>query len=432
MAAEAQGVLPAPQASPSARQHYLRSYSVARLRHLAVPRRPQAASLYRNLLTVMEHLGSPTSNLAIGVPALGHFLHPGPALPDLAGCTLADRAMIEAVQALVSATERDTGTERLDGQALALVALALRQWQPILHADPRGFELVRAPGSHHTAFSPPVSPALVTRLLATTLDPVLDDACVQANPEAALLHVKICDPACGTGTFLRAAAQRMAGRLAVVRAGQQTPSPAVMRQALYDVIRHCLYGVDIDESSVELCRFSLALDVLAPEATFFCLDRHIQWGDSLLGATPALLAQGIPDAAFTPIAGDNNSVAAALRKRNQGERLGQMALTFSTAQAAPVPAAPSDRLLADAWCAAFLWPKTREAPPAVTHDTWRWLRLAPEHVAAATQATITHLASQYHVLHWHVAFPEVFALPATPEAPENAMAGWHGGFDVVL
>ena len=109
-----------------------------------------------------------------------------------------------------------------------------------------------------------------------------------------------------------------------------------------------------------------------------------------------------------------------------------MALTFSTAQAAPVPAAPSERLLADAWCAAFLWPKTREAPPAVTHDTWRWLRLAPEHVAAATQATITHLASQYHVLHWHVAFPEVFALPATPEAPENAMAGWHGGFDVVL
>ena len=60
LAAEAQGVLPAPQASPSARQHYLRSYSVARLRHLAVPRRPQAASLYRNLLTVMEHLGDPT------------------------------------------------------------------------------------------------------------------------------------------------------------------------------------------------------------------------------------------------------------------------------------------------------------------------------------------------------------------------------------
>src|SRR5919198_5457053 len=43
LAAEAQGVLPAPQASPSARQRYLRSYSIARLRRLAAPPRPQAA-----------------------------------------------------------------------------------------------------------------------------------------------------------------------------------------------------------------------------------------------------------------------------------------------------------------------------------------------------------------------------------------------------
>ena len=94
--------------------------------------------------------------------------------------------------------------------------------------------------------------------------------------------------------------------------------------------------------------------------------------------------------------------------------------------------APSARLLADAWCAAFFWPKTREALPAVTHDTWRWLHVAPERVPTAMQAAITRLASQYHVLHWDVAFPEVFALPDAPEPPENAMAGWYGGFDVVL
>jgi hypothetical protein len=381
---------------------------------------------------VLEHLGSPTSDLAIGVPALGHFLQPGPALPDLVGCALADRAMIEAVQALVSATVSDTSAERLDGQTLAMVALALRQWQPVLHADPRSFDLVRASRSHHIVLIPPVSPALATRVLVTTLDPVLDEACAQANPEAALLQVKICDPACGTGTFLRAAAQRMSGRLAVVRAGQQTPSPAMRRQALSDIIRHCLYGVDIDEPSVEVCRLRLALDALAPEATFFCLDHHIQLGDSLLGATPALLAQGIPDAAFTPIAGDDKPVATALRKRNQYERLGQMALAFPTAHTVPVPVTPPARLLADAWCAAFLWPKTRQAPPAVTHDTWCWLHQAPERVPAATQATITHLASQYHVMHWHVAFPDVFALPDAPEVPENALAGWCGGFDVVL
>jgi hypothetical protein len=205
-----------------------------------------------------------------------------------------------------------------------------------------------------------------------------------------------------------------------------------MRQALYDIICHCLYGVDIDETSVEACRYRLALDARAPDIALSCLDHHIQCGDSLLGATPALLAQGIPDTAFTPIAGDDKAVAAALRKRNQDERLGQMALPFPTAQADPVPVAPPVRLLADAWCAAFLWPKTPEALPAVTHDTWRWLHLAPERVATATQATITRLASQYRVLHWHIAFPEVFALPDASEPPENVRAGWHGGFDVVL
>ena len=78
-------------------------------------------------------------------------------------------------------------------------------------------------------------------------------------------------------------------------------------------------------AAISLALDALALDALAPDATFSCLDHHIQWGNSLLGATPALLAQGIPDAAFTPIAGDDKAVAAALRKRNQYERLGQMA-----------------------------------------------------------------------------------------------------------
>ena len=110
----------------------------------------------------------------------------------------------------------------------------------------------------------------------------------------------------------------------------------------------------------------------------------------------------------------------------RGLSTGRNPLTLHVGQREPA------RLLADAWCAAFLWPKTREALPAVTHDTWRWLHLAPERVSAATQATITRLASQYHVLHWHVAFPEVFALPDASEPPENARAGWHGGFDVVL
>src|SRR3989442_2724557 len=58
LTAEAQGVLPSPQASAAARQRYLRSYSLGRLQHLAARRRgAQAMSLYRNPWAVMEHLG---------------------------------------------------------------------------------------------------------------------------------------------------------------------------------------------------------------------------------------------------------------------------------------------------------------------------------------------------------------------------------------
>lgn len=422
LTAEARGVLPSPQASAAARQRYLRAYALSRLPPLAAPRRG-AARLYRRLWTVMQRLGSDSGDPTLGVPALGRFLHPIPSLAPLADCALADQALIAAVQAL-----REI---RPDGAALVALHLALQQWQPVLHADASGFELISAKGpTRPTAVSPAVSEPLVARLLTTTLDPILDQAVAQADPETALLQLKICDPACGPGTFLHAAARRLAARLAVVRAGYTTPTPAIARQALCDVIQHCLYGVDVRESNVELCRLSLALDALVPDTPLGCLDRHIQCGDSLLGATPALLARGIPDTAFTPVAGDDRAVATALRRRNQHERLGQMTLALPPTRSAPTPA-PA-RLLADAWCAAFLWPKTREAPAPVTHDAFCWLRTAPEHLPPATREAIEHLARQYRLLHWHVAFPEVFRVPQAEERPEHAIAGWHGGFDAIL
>src|SRR5256884_3486155 len=45
---------------------------------------------------------------------------------------------------------------------------------------------------------------------------------------------------------------------------------------------------------------------------------------------------------------------------------------------------------------------------------------------------IHRLAQQYQFFHWHLAFPDVFRIPATDEIPENEQTGWVGGFDVVL
>ena len=102
--------------------------------------------------------------------------------------------------------------------------------------------------------------------------------------------------------------------------GESEPSPLLYQQALRDVISRCLYGVDINPMAVELCRVNLWLEALEPGKPLSFLDHHIQVGNSLLGTTPALLAAGIPDDAFTPIEGDVKARVTALKKQNKKER----------------------------------------------------------------------------------------------------------------
>jgi hypothetical protein len=46
------------------------------------------------------------------------------------------------------------------------------------------------------------------------------------------------------------------------------------------------------------------------------LDHHIRCGNSLLGATPELIAKGILDHAFDPSEGDDKKASAILKKLN--------------------------------------------------------------------------------------------------------------------
>ena len=232
-----------------------------------------------------------------------------------------------------------------------------------------------------------------------------------------MLGLKVCDPASGSGHFLVAAARRIAHRLATVRSGDEEPSPEALRHALRDVVGRCIYGVDVNPMAVELCKVSLWMEALEPGKPLSFLDHHIRCGNSLLGATPALIEQGIPDDAFKPIEGDDRKIASSLRKQNRDERKGQVSLfadlaSDSTAglsklsgKAAELDALPDDspadvrhkelrwrqlaeseeaehqRLRADTWCAAFVWPKHKGAPEAPTHELF--LRLQKDPSASA-------------------------------------------------
>jgi len=101
----------------------------------------------------------------------------------------------------------------------------------------------KSTGSYYTPTS------LIDCLLDSALDPVLDDTQKRAEVEAtagdadlseaiaeALLEVIICDPACGSGHFLVAAARRIAKRLAAVREHNPEPTVDALRSAMRDVV----------------------------------------------------------------------------------------------------------------------------------------------------------------------------------------------------
>jgi len=295
------------------------------------------------------------------------------------------------------------------------------------------------------------------------------------TPEQRLLSLKICDPACGSGHFLIAAAHRMAKRLASVRTGDEEPSPEATRTALRDIIGRCIYGVDINPMAVELCKVALWMEALEPGKPLSFLDHHIQCGNSLLGTTPELLDGGIPDSAFIPIEGDDKEVCAEFKRKNRQEREGQGALFDANLQpwerlgdlpqavarlhqtaddtlagvqererlyAELVRSQPyeNSRLLADAWCAAFVWKKTREGGryPLTTAHLRRILH-NPYQLEHWMREEIRRLAQQYRFFHWHLAFPEVFGVSgewgvgsSDSPLPTAYSRLPHSGFDAML
>jgi hypothetical protein len=221
--------------------------------------------------------------------------------------------------------------------------------------------------------------------------------------------LRICDPACGSGRFLRAAARRTARRLALARSAE--PSPAEQARALAEVVKSCLHGVDLDPIAAELCRVSLWREAGSPGPPLSFLEERIVQGHALLGATPARLAAGIPEEAFDPEEGEDRAVARRLKRRNRAAR----------ESAWPAPAAADGAFLADVWCAAFFWRMEpgalEEAAP--TEDRFRWLQADPGSAPALLREQVERLRRRYGFFHWHLAFPRVFSGPS-------------GGFDVVL
>jgi N-6 DNA Methylase len=474
LVAESRGLLLAPGAGATVADRYRRFYSMERLRTLAAKRRGSAhGDLWVSLGVVMRALhadGAPE----LGLAPLGSQLWSPEATSHLNGASLDNRHLLAAVRHLCFVRDADARVLRsvdyrnLGAEELGSVYESLLELHAEVDDAARAFTLETAAGHERKTTGSYYTPTpLIRVLLDSALDPVLDEAVGAPDPEKALLSLKVLDPAAGSGHFLIAAAHRIANRLASVRAGGAEPSPSEVRGALRDVIGRCLHGIDVNPMAVELCKVSLWMEAQEPGRPLSFLDHRIVCGNSLLGATPALVEAGVPDAAFKELLGDDKEVARAWRSMNKRERThgsagmfhfgstvaedmaalaegvaeidaiddvsvdGIAAKETRLAKVRASDAARRAKLAADAWCAAFVVPKVKGGP-VVTDAVVRTCGSTPDKVPADVLAAITNAADRYRFLHPHVAFPDVFCVPDDPDDADNELCGWSGGFDVVL
>ena len=466
MVAEDRNLLHPTNAKRDARTLYIDGYGLAMLRAHCVRGATwdRHYDRYEGIKVVFRALA--TGEDALALPALGG-LFGADQLPHLASARLRNSAFMAAVYRLSWLSDQSgmvpVNWRAMETEELGSVYESLLELQPQLTDDGRALVFAsdvseqkgnqrKTTGSYYTPDS------LVQALLDTALDPVLERIEAEAkDPAKTLLRLSVIDPACGSGHFLLAAARRIATRLARIRA-EGTPSLADFRHALRDVARCCIHGVDRNPMAVELTKVALWIETVDPGLPLGFFDAQVRCGDALLGIFDLkVLEDGIPDAAYKPLTGDDKVTAKYYLRANRDATAGQGEFDFGTGRAV-LPAIrplagdfsgfrdlPEDtveqigvkatrfqelrekeafacaRAAADLYVGAFLLRKTGGTPLSTKART---VPTTDEVWLALSQGTIRQsmtgapeAARQARAFHWPLEFPDIMS---------------RGGFDVVL
>jgi len=441
---------------------YYAHYSLARLRriaekrHLADGRHHDCWDALRSTFRLFDETGA---GRPLSIEPLGGDLFDSSALGPLGSATLDNKTLLACLRNLSLFRNPDTGQlmrvnyAALNVEEFGSVYQGLLEFAPKVEKNSNRWTFSFAKGDERSRTGSHYTPdELVQPLIKHSLDYLIADKLKEKDKQKALLSLRVADIACGSGHILLAAARRIGTELAVLRTGDDQPSPAAFREAVRDVIRHCIYGMDFNPLAVELCKVALWLEAHIPGWPLSFLDHRIHCGNAIVGLSHrAELQRGIPDEAFKTLPGDDKDLAAALRKQNKEERKGQTSLNFAGRvendireldeayqrfEQMPERSAidyytrraeyenfrnnirlRNLRLLADTQVAQFFLAKTTEnRGKHVTHDTFnRWIEgLNPNGPGVAAAMTIAH---QKRFGHWFIEFWDVV----------NA-----GGFDLII
>jgi hypothetical protein len=350
-----------------------------------------------------------------GVPATGGLFRGEPGTP-WADCVLADGTLARALTELGALGSTEVAA--IDWQALRTDQLGaayeqLLECVPHVDLGSLRFELRNPDDKAHTrrrrgSYYTPAH--LIERVLCGALDPLLREAETGTSDPAArteqLLTLRLLDPSCGSGYFLVAAARKLAAHVACAR--NEAGDDAGAERALADVIEHCIYGIDLDPLATELCIAALWFEAKTPGLCCDALRRQVRVGNALLG-TSETADGGPPQVAWRATEADQRVISRALQARNKAEH--------ARSATAHSSAALVGQRAADAWCAAFLWPKAQPSDIKYAPTHARFLAYAQGDNRTETARGIERLCKEHKVLHWPLAFAQVFE---------------RGGFDLVL
>jgi hypothetical protein len=462
---------------------YFNYYSLLRLRKLAKKLLPPEANrhydLWQSLVSTFSLFEKKDIGEKLGIMSLQGDLFGYHAISnsqyDLHQCYLSNAVLLNIIKSL-SYFENDNGVliavnyggldvEEFGSVYEGLLELKLEfnkvegsenysvNWQK--QAGGREFQ------SHYTPEE------LVQPLIKHSLEYIIEDILLlyaqkklnKENTIKALLKLKVCDVACGSGHILLSAARRIALAVARVLTDEEQPNPLSIRKAMKDVVRNCIYGVDKNPLAVELCKIALWLEAYNPGEPLNFLDHHIKCGDAIVGlAHRSELEKGIADEAFKTLAIDDKDIAKTWRDKNVKERKERIAKslqlkaefeksTENSVQEAmaeyktfnQLPETTPDEIerkskaykkfidgkgftflkaMADTQVAQFFIPKTDANKDYLMTDAdFRLILSGYKGWQDRKVAKATAVALEQRFFHWFIEFPEVFN---------------EGGFSVVL
>ena len=309
---------------------YKKFYAASRLRHLsklAYLKQRQYSDLWQGLMDTFHLFEPDTFGEKLGIKPLGGVLFGTETLHWLKQCQVSNKDLLAAFSALNEYEDERQQKVKINYSSLDVEEfgsvyegiLEMRPFvQPGVTASDWQFGFVGGLDRQSTS-SYYTRPDLVQNLIKTTLEPVIKEkiAAKTTTEEKvkALLNMKVCDAASGSGHIVLAMARTIAWYICTLRTGEDNPASLDYRQALREVISRCVYAVDYNPDAVELCKVVLWIEGYCAGKPLSFLDHHIRCGNSVLGVSDLqMLIDGVPDKALTA---EDKDTLKALKKMNQ-------------------------------------------------------------------------------------------------------------------